>query len=214
MRIKSSKIALGLATLTATALMLSGCSSDDNESSASETTKATLSVLADGSPISGKLTPLTSGTGSGAPVISVSLPAGWTHNPWGLSGSVTDILSSPQPETSGFTPTSSLSVEKQSTAAPAQILADAHSSLAALDGWAEVKTVDITVDGRKAIRVAGTRTSPDVDVPVYAVMTAIVYQKDESSPTYLVKFLNEFTNTVDLATSNQIEEINTSITFG
>lgn len=224
MGIKSSKIALGVATLITAALALSGCSSSDNntstsDSSSSETTSAAPSAnaaatLSNGAPFSGKRITLSSGSDADAPAISVSLPAGWTRSQDGATGNITDILSRTAPEPSGFTPKITLTVENQGTATAEEILAGAHSSFELLDGWSEVKYADIEVDGQKAIRVAGTWTPPASSTPVYSVMTVIAYQLDENSPVYLVNFANHFTDVESLATSDQIEEINTSIEFG
>ncbi|MDI9917586.1 LpqN/LpqT family lipoprotein [Rhodococcus sp. IEGM 1379] len=231
MRIKSSKIALSAAALITTALVLSGCSSSDSgdaaaENGTSETTVAAESTtdaesttaasgtLADGSAFTGERITLVTGTDPDAPVISVSLPSQWTHSQEGVSGTVTDILSSNQPEASGFTPNTTLTVEAQGTATTDEVLAGARDSLATLNGWSEVKKIDLDIEGQKAIRVAGTWTPPELDVPIYAVMTVIAYQADASSPVYLVSFANQFTDTQNMAMSNQVEEINTSIEFG
>ncbi|NMM86043.1 hypothetical protein B2J88_16985 [Rhodococcus sp. SRB_17] len=231
MRIKSSKIALSAAALITTALTLTGCSSSDSgdataENSTSETTVAaetttdvasttsTPGTLADGSTFTGVRTTLITGTDPDAPVISVSLPAQWTHTQEGLSGGTTDLLSSNQPEPSGFTPNTVLMVEAQGTDTTDEALARVRNSRSELAGWSEVKKIDLDIDGQKAIRIAGTWTPPGLDVPAYTVMTAIAYQADASSPVYLVSFDNQFTDTQNMAMSNQVEEINTSIEFG
>lgn len=230
MSMKSSKIALSAITLITAALVLSGCSSDSetttaddtsSESSSNETAadatdadSETTLTLSDGSPFTGEPITLVTGTDPAAPVITVSLPAGWTQTQDGLSGGVSDLLTSNAPEPSGFTPNTTVTVENQGVVPTDEVLAAARTSLGMLNGWTEVKYVDLEIDGQKAIRVAGTWAPPNVDVPVYAVVTVIAYQEDESSPIQVVSLVNQFTDTENLEISNNVEEINTSIEFG
>lgn len=223
MSMKSSTIALSAASLITAALVLSGCSSSDDGEAVSEATSvatsATTSAAAattsdDSISFSGERVTLNSGTDADAPAISVSLPDGWTQTQKVTTGSVTDILSSNQADANGFMPNTTLTVESQGTASPDDVLAGAQASLGMLNGWTEVNKVDLDIDGQKAIRIAGTWSPPNVDVPLLAVMTVIAYQADESSPVYLVSFANQFTDKEDMALSDQVEEINTSIEFG
>lgn len=223
MSMKSSTIALSAASLITAALVLSGCSSSDEGEAVSETTSAASSVTTsaaaattsdDSISFSGERVTLNSGTDVDAPVISVSLPDGWSQTQKDTTGSVTDILSSNQADANGFMPNTTLTVESQGTATPEDVLAGAQASLGMLNGWSEVNKVSLDIDGQKAIRIAGTWSPPNVDVPLFAVMTVIAYQADESSPVYLVSFANQFTESDDMALSDQVEEINTSIEFG
>ncbi len=223
MSMKSSTIALSAASLITAALVLSGCSSSDDGEAVSETTSAASSVTTsaaaattsdDSISFSGERVTLNSGTDVDAPVISVSLPDGWSQTQKDTTGSVTDILSSNQADANGFMPNTTLTVESQGTATPEDVLAGAQASLGMLNGWSEVNKVSLDIDGQKAIRIAGTWSPPNVDVPLFAVMTVIAYQADESSPVYLVSFANQFTESDDMALSDQVEEINTSIEFG
>ncbi|MFE4500364.1 LpqN/LpqT family lipoprotein [Rhodococcus sp. NPDC056743] len=227
MSMKSSTIALGAVSMITAALVLSGCSSSDDGAATSETSSETSSVTSsvtssaaaattsdESISFSGERVTLNSGTDADAPVISVSLPDGWSQTQEGTTGSVTDILWSNQTDTNRFMPNTTLTVESQGTVSPDAVLAGAQTSLGMLAGWTEANKVDLDIDGQKAIRIAGTWTPPNVGAPLYAVMTVIAYQADESSPVYLVSFANQFTDTEDMALSDQVEEINTSIEFG
>lgn len=112
-------------------------------------------------------------------------------------------------------PNTTVTVENQGTATKDEVLAAARETIATLDGWTEVKYTEIDVDGQQGFRLSGTWTAPpNLDVPLYAVMTVVAYQADDNSPVYLVSFANQFTDTTNMQTSNQVEEINTSIEFG
>ncbi|MDI9903395.1 LpqN/LpqT family lipoprotein [Rhodococcus sp. IEGM 1409] len=222
---KSSTLALGIASLITAALVLSGCSSSESgeavssetttsESSASSPSAATATpTLRDGTPFIGERTTIETGNDPEAPSISVSLPPSWTHGE-NIPAGVTDALSSNSREPSGFMPNTTVTVENQGTATKDEVLAAARETIATLDGWTEVKYTEIDVDGQQGFRLSGTWTAPNVDVPLYAVMTVVAYQADDNSPVYLVSFANQFTDTTNMQTSNQVEEINTSIEFG
>jgi len=227
---KSSTLALGIASLITAALVLSGCSSSESgdavssdtntsettasESSASSSSAAAATpTLRDGTPFIGERTTIETGDDPEAPSISVSLPPSWTHGE-NIPAGVTDALSSNSQEPSGFMPNTTVTVENQGTATKDEVLAAARETIATLDGWTEVKYTEIDVDGQQGFRLSGTWTAPNLDVPLYAVMTVVAYQADDNSPVYLVSFANQFTDTTNMQTSNQVEEINTSIEFG
>ncbi|QQM21611.1 LpqN/LpqT family lipoprotein [Rhodococcus sp. P-2] len=222
---KSSTLALGIASLITAALVLSGCSSSESgdavssdttasESSASSPSAAAATpTLRDGTPFIGERTTIETGDDPEAPSISVSLPPSWTHGE-NIPAGVTDALSSNSQEPSGFMPNTTVTVENQGTATKDEVLAAARETIATLDGWTEVKYTEIDVDGQQGFRLSGTWTAPNLDVPLYAVMTVVAYQADDNSPVYLVSFANQFTDTTNMQTSNQVEEINTSIEFG
>ncbi|MER2223180.1 MAG: LpqN/LpqT family lipoprotein, partial [Rhodococcus sp. (in: high G+C Gram-positive bacteria)] len=184
------------------------------ESSASSSSAAAATpTLRDGTPFIGERTTIETGDDPEAPSISVSLPPSWTHGE-NIPAGVTDALSSNSQEPSGFMPNTTVTVENQGTATKDEVLAAARETIATLDGWTEVKYTEIDVDGQQGFRLSGTWTAPNLDVPLYAVMTVVAYQADDNSPVYLVSFANQFTDTTNMQTSNQVEEINTSIEFG
>ena len=222
---KSSTLALGIASLITAALALSGCSSSESgEAVSSETTTSESSAsspsaaaatptLRDGTPFIGERTTIETGNDPEAPSISVSLPPSWTQGE-NIPAGVTDALSSNSREPSGFMPNTTVKVENHSTATKDEVLAAERETIATLDGWTEVKYTEIDVDGQQGFRLSGTWTAPNLGVPLYAVMTVVAYQADDNSPVYLVSFANQFTDTTNMQTSNQVEEINTSIEFG
>ncbi|MDV8006716.1 MULTISPECIES: LpqN/LpqT family lipoprotein [unclassified Rhodococcus (in: high G+C Gram-positive bacteria)] len=222
---KSSTLALGIASLITAALVLSGCSSSESgdavssetttsESSASSPSAAAATpTLRDGTPFIGERTTIETGNDPEAPSISVSLPPSWTQGE-NIPAGVTDALSSNSREPSGFMPNTTVKVENHSTATKDEVLAAERETIATLDGWTEVKYTEIDVDGQQGFRLSGTWTAPNLGVPLYAVMTVVAYQADDNSPVYLVSFANQFTDTTNMQTSNQVEEINTSIEFG
>ncbi|MGC0362192.1 hypothetical protein ABH922_000176 [Rhodococcus sp. 27YEA15] len=225
MRAKSSKFALGFASLATAALVLSGCSSSDDDVTATDTTSSESTTestsvvedvdgkLSDGTPFSGERITLADGNIAGAPVITLSLPATWTHAATVPAG-IVDLLQSSTTEPSGFSPNTTVAIDEAGNAPLDDALAAGRAGVSALNAWNEVKYSDIDVDGHKAFRLAGTWVAPNVDVPVYAVMTVVAYQADANSPVYVISFVNQFTDIDNLETSNEVEEINTSIEFG